>query len=79
MSSGLSVRKSVSKGLRSLGLEIPIEEVEETITHPIVRARLVYAIKGGAVPRLTTDAPTDVDTFLEQVEGQELGQETQTD
>ena len=55
----------------SLGLQIPIEEVEETITHPVVRARLVYAIRGGAVPRLSTDAPTDVDTFPEQVEGQE--------
>ena len=55
----------------SLGLEIPIEEVEETITHPIVRARLAYAIRGGAVPRLSTDELTDVDTFLESVEGQE--------
>ena len=55
----------------SLGLEIPIAEVEETITHPIVRARLVYAIRGSAVPRLSTDEPTDVDTFLESVEGQE--------
>ena len=55
----------------SLGLEIPIAEVEETITHPIVRARLVYAIRGGAVPRLSTDEPTDVDTFPEPVEGQE--------
>ena len=54
-----------------MGLEIPIAEVEETITHPIVRARLVYAIRGGAVPRLSTDEPTDVDTFLEPVEGQE--------
>ena len=89
---GLSVRKSVSKGLRvqknnrewqnkimSLGLEIPIEQVEETITHPIVRARLVYAIRGGAVPRLTTDAPTDIDIFPEQVEGQEPGEAAQTD
>ena len=57
--------------IMSLGLQIPIEEVDETITHPIVRARLVYAIRGGAVPRLTTDEPTDVDTFPEQVEGQE--------
>jgi len=55
----------------SLGLQIPIEQVEETITHPIVRARLVYAIRGGAVPRLDTDAQTDVDTFPEPVEGQE--------
>ena len=55
----------------SLGLEIPIEEAEETITHPVVRARLVYAIRGGAVPRLSTDEPTDVDTFPEQVEGQD--------
>ena len=63
----------------SLGLEIPIEEVDANITHPIVRARLVYAIKGGAVPRLSTDEPTDIDIFPEQVEGQESGQETQTD
>lgn len=55
----------------SLGLEIPIAEVEKTITHPIIRARLVYAIRGGAVPRLSTDEPTDVDTFPEPVEGQE--------
>ena len=44
-----------------------------------IHARLVHAIKGGAVPRLTTDEPTDVDTFPEQVEGQESEQETQTD
>ena len=62
----------------SLGLQVPIEKVEATITHPIVRARLVYAIKGGAVPRLTTDAPTDIDIFPEQVEGQEPGQAAQT-
>ena len=62
----------------SLGLEIPIAEVEETITHPIVRARLVYAIRGGAVPRLSTDEPTDIDTFPEQVEGPEFGEATQT-
>ena len=55
----------------SLGLEIPIEQVEETITHPTVRARLVYVIRGDAVPRLDTDEPTDVDTFPETVEGQE--------
>ena len=55
----------------SLGLQIPIAEVEEAITHPIVRARLVYAIRGGTVPRLDSDEPTDVDTFPEQVEGQE--------
>ena len=63
----------------SLGLEISIEHVDEAITHPIVRARLVYAIRGGAVPRLSTDEPTDVDTFPEQVEGQASEQETQTD
>ena len=63
----------------SLGLEIPIEEVVETITYFIVRARLVYAIRGGAVPRLSTDEPTDVDTFPKQVEGQESAEETQTD
>ena len=62
----------------SLGLEIPIEEVVEKITHLIVRARLVYAIRGGAVPRLSTDEPTDVDTFPKQVEGQESEEETQT-
>ena len=63
----------------SLGLGIPIEQVDEITTHPIVRARFVYAIRGGAVPRLSTDEPTDIDTFLEQVEGQEPEQETQTD
>ena len=63
----------------SLGLEIPIEEVEETITHSIVRARLVPAIIGGAVPRLSTDDPTDVDTFPKQDAGQEPEQATHTD
>ena len=65
--------------IMSLGLEIPIAEVEETITHPVVRTRLVYVIRGGAVPRLDTDEPTDVDTFPEQVEGQESGQAAQPD
>ena len=55
----------------SLGLEIPIAQVDETITDPLVRTRLANAIKGGAVPRLSTDEPTDVDTFPEQIEGQE--------
>ena len=55
----------------SLGLELPIAQVDETITDPLVRTRLANAIKGGAVPRLSTDEPTDVDTFPEQIEGQE--------
>ena len=63
----------------SLGLELPIEQVDETITDPLVRTRLANAIKGGAVPRLSTDEPTDVDTFPEQVEGHASGEAAQTD
>ena len=63
----------------SLGLEIPIEQVDETITHPLVRTRLANAIKGGAVPRLSTDEPTDIDIFPKQVEGHASGEATQTD
>ena len=63
----------------SLGLEIPIEQVDETITHPITRARLANAIKGGAVPRLSTDEPTDIDIFPPEVEGQEPGETVHTD
>ena len=63
----------------SLGLEIPIEQVDEAITHPIVRTRLANAVKGGAVPRLSTDEPTDIDIFPKQVEGQASGETTQTD
>ena len=63
----------------SLGLEIPIEQVDETITHPLVRTRLANAIKGGAVPRLSTDEPTDIDIFPKQVEGQTSGETAQTD
>ena len=63
----------------SLGLDIPIEQVDETITHPLVRTRLANAIKGGAVPRLSTDEPTDIDIFPKQVEGQTSGEATQTD
>ena len=63
----------------SLGLEIPIEQVDEAITHPIVRGRLASAIKGGAVPRLSTDEPTDIDIFPPEVEGQEPGETVHTD
>ena len=55
----------------SLGLEIPIEQVDETITDLLVRTRLANAIKGGAVPRLSTDEPTDINIFPKQVAGQE--------
>ena len=63
----------------SLGLEIPIAQVDETITDPLVRARLANAIKGSAVPRLSTDEPTDIDIFPEQVEGHASGEAAQTD
>ena len=63
----------------SLGVEKPIEEVKEIFSHPIVRARLATAIKGGAVPRLSTDEPTDIDIFPKQVEGQEPGETVHTD
>lgn len=63
----------------SRGLEITVEEVEETITHPKVRRALVDAIqvKGGAVPKLSTDKPTDTDIFPSETTEQESGQETQ--
>ena len=63
----------------SLGLDIPIEQVDETITHPLVRTRLANAIKGGAVPRLSTDELTDIDIFPKQVEEQASGEAAQTD
>ena len=63
----------------SLGVEKPIEEVKEIFSHPIVRARLANAVKGGAVPRLSTDEPTDIDIFPEQVEGQASGETVHTD
>ena len=44
-----------------------------------IRARLVYAIRGGAVPRLSTDDPTDINVFPKQVEGQESGETAHTD
>ena len=44
-----------------------------------IRARLVYAIRGGAVPRLSTDEPTDIDIFSKEVEGQESGETVHTD
>ena len=44
-----------------------------------IRARLVYAIRGGAVPRLSTDEPTDIDIFPSKVEGQESGEAVHTD
>ena len=44
-----------------------------------IRARFVYAIRGGAVPRLSTDDPTDIDIFPEQVGGQESGETVHTD
>ena len=52
---------------------------KEIFSHPIARARLANAIKGGAVPRLSTDAPTDIDIFPKQVEGQEPGETVHTD
>ena len=42
-----------------------------------IRARLVYAIRGGAVPRLSTDDPTDIDIFPETAKEQRPGEETQ--
>ena len=55
----------------SLGLEKTIEEVKEMGLHQSVRGLLANAIKGGAVPRLSTDEPTDIDIFPKQVAGQE--------
>ena len=44
-----------------------------------IRARLVYAIRGGGVPRLSTDEPTDIDISPEQVGGQEPVETVHTD
>ena len=44
-----------------------------------IRARLVYALQGGGVPRLSTDQPTDIDIFPSKVEGQESGETAHTD
>ena len=63
----------------SLGLEKPIEEVKEMGLDQTVYRRLANAIKGGAVPRLSTDELTDIDIFPKQVEGQASGETTQTD
>ena len=63
----------------SLGLEKTIEEVKELITHPISRAQLANAVKGGAVPRLSTDEPTDIDIFPPKVAGHAPGETAQTD
>ena len=62
----------------SIGLGVPIEEVEEEITHSKVRNALFNKIRGGAVPRLDTDEKTDVDIFPREVEEQASGQKTQT-
>ena len=44
-----------------------------------IRVRLVYALRGGAVPRLSTDEPTDIDIFPKEVEGQEPRETAHTD
>lgn len=62
----------------SLGLGVPIEEVEETIIDPSIRIPLFNKIRGGAVPRMSTDPQTDVDAFPVETEEQEPGQEAQT-
>ena len=63
----------------SLGVEKPIEEVKEIYSHPIVRGRIANAVKGGAVPRLSTDEPTDIDIFPKQVAGHASGETVHTD
>ena len=62
----------------SIGLGKTIEEIDETIDHPITRRTVFNAVRGGAVPRMSTDPQTDVDAFPDEVEEQESGQETQT-
>ena len=62
----------------SLGLGRTIEDVEENITDPETRNALYNAIRGGAVPRLDTDELSDADTFLEETQGQESEEATQT-
>ena len=44
-----------------------------------IRAWFVYAIRGGAVPRLGTDEPTDIDIFPKEVEGQASVEAAQAD
>ena len=72
------VRYQQSKVI-SLGLGRTIVDVDENITHPETRTALYNAIRGGAVPRLDTDEPTDIDIFPEQVEGQASGETVHTD
>ena len=61
-----------------VGIREKFGRSKEIFSHPIVRARLANAVKGGAVPRLSTDEPTDIDIFPKQVEGQASGETAQT-
>ena len=61
----------------SLGLGRTIEDVDENITDPETRNALSNAIRGGAVPRLETDEPSDADTFRLKTEEQASGETAQ--
>ena len=65
--------------LRKVGIREKFGRSKEIFSHPIVRARLANAVKGGAVPRLSTDEPTDIDIFPSEVEGQASGETVHTD
>ena len=52
---------------------------KEIFSHPIVRAQLATAIKGGAVRCLSTDEPTNIDIFPKEVEGHASGETVHTD
>ena len=62
-----------------VGIREKFGRSKEIFSHPIVHARLANAIKGGAVPRLSTDEPTDIDIFPKQVEGHASGETGHTD
>lgn len=61
----------------SIGLRKTIKEIDETIDHPTTRRTVFNAVRGGAVPRMSTDPQTDVDAFPVETQEQEPGQEAQ--
>ena len=63
----------------SLGLGRTIEDVEENITDPETRKALSNAIRGGAVPSVEGEDPTDVDIFPVETAKQESEEATPQD
>ena len=63
----------------SLGLGRTIEDVEENITDPETRNALYNKIRGGAVPSVEGEDPTDVDIFPVETAKQESTKATPQD